>query len=94
MSRVLASVFSDRIGNHDNNLYDGGYYYAELSGRLGNLEDDCPLRISYNGKTVTAYKGDVGSGGRRKPAIDLHINLARALGFPTNDLDYVTIEYL
>ena len=28
---VLASVFSDKIGCRDNNLYDGGYYYAELS---------------------------------------------------------------
>ena len=32
MSRkVLASYFSDKIGNHDNRLDDGGYYYAELS---------------------------------------------------------------
>ena len=91
MTRVLASVFSHRIGNHDNNLYDGGYYYAELSGRLGNLKDDYPLRISYNGRTVTAYKGDIGDGGPRKPAIDLHIKLANALGFPSNGLDYVTI---
>ena len=29
MSRVLASVFNDKIGNRDNNLYDGGLYYAE-----------------------------------------------------------------
>ena len=31
MTRVLASVFKDKIGNRDNDLYDGGYYYAELS---------------------------------------------------------------
>jgi hypothetical protein len=91
MSTVLASVFYDKIGNHDNNLYDGGYYYAELSGRLGNLPNNHPLRITYNGKTVTAYKGDVGRGGPRNPAIDLHIKLANALGFPSNGLDYVTI---
>ena len=91
MSRVLASVFNDRVGNRDNNLYDGGLYYAELSGRLGNLPNGHPLRISYNGRTVTAYKGDVGKGGPRNPAIDLHINLANALGFPSNGLDYVTI---
>jgi hypothetical protein len=90
MSTVLASVFYDKIGNHDNNLYNG-YYYAELSGRLGNLPNNHPLRITYNGKTVTAYKGDVGRGGPRNPAIDLHINLAKALGFPSNGLDYVTI---
>ena len=29
--KVLASYFSDSIGNHDNRLDDGGYYYAELS---------------------------------------------------------------
>ena len=91
MSRVLASVFNDKIGNRDNNLYDGGLYYAELSGRLGNLPNGHALRISYNGRTVTAYKGDVGKGGPRNPAIDLHINLAKALGFPSNGLDYVTI---
>ena len=91
MSNVLASVFNDKIGNHDNNLYDGGYYYAELSGRLGILPNNHPLRITYKGKTVTAYKGDVGRGGPRNPAIDLHINLANALGFPSNGLDYVTI---
>ena len=31
MTQVLASVFSDKTGNRDNDLYDGGYYYAELS---------------------------------------------------------------
>ena len=92
MARVLASVFKDKTGNNDNDLYDGGYYYAELSGRLGNLKNGYPLRISYGGRTVTAYKGDVGRGGPRNPSIDLHINLARALGFPTDDLDYVIIE--
>ena len=91
MSVVLASVFSDRIGNHDNNLYDGGYYYSELSGRLGNLKHNSPLRITYKKTTITAYKGDVGKGGPKNPEIDLHINLAKALGFPSNGLDYVTI---
>ena len=31
MTQVLVSVFNDKIGMRDNNLYDGGYYYAELS---------------------------------------------------------------
>ena len=31
MTRVLASWFDDKIGCRDNNLYDGGMYYAELS---------------------------------------------------------------
>ncbi len=90
MKRVLASVFDDEIGNHDNNLYDGGYYYAELSKRLGDLDDGTPLEITYNGKTVIAYKGDEGKGGRNNPSIDLHIVLANALGFPSDGLDYVT----
>ena len=92
MSRVLASVFDDSTGCRDNNLYDGGYYYAELSNRLGNLPFGHSLRISYNGRSVTATKGDVGRGGPNNPAIDLHINLARALGFPSDGLDYVTIS--
>ena len=29
--KVLASYFSDKTGNHNNRLDDGGYYYAELS---------------------------------------------------------------
>ncbi len=66
-------------------------YYAELSNRLGNKLFGAPLNITYNGKTITAYKGDVGRGGPKNPAIDLHINLARALGF-NNGLDYVTIS--
>ena len=90
MSTVLASVFRDSVCDR-NNFYDGRLYYAELSGRLGNLPYGHPLRISYKGRTVTAYKGDVGRGGPRNPAIDLHINLAKALGFPYG-LDYVTIE--
>ena len=28
---VLATSISDKIGCRDNNFYDGGYYYAELS---------------------------------------------------------------
>lgn len=91
MSKVLASVFNHRTGKYVQNLYDGKLYYAELSGRLGNLPKLHPLRITYNGKTVTAYKGDIGSGGPRNPAIDLHTNLVNALGFPSNGLDYVTI---
>lgn len=92
MSRVLASVFDDSVGSRDNDLYDGGFYYAELSGRLGNLPFGHRLTISYNGRSVIASKADVGKGGPHNPAIDLHINLAKALGFPSDGLDYVTIS--
>ena len=87
---VLASVFSDRRGCYDNNLYDGGMYYAELSvnykkkdfSSLGKLKKGHKLRITYKGKSVIATKADVGAGGPHSPKIDLHINLAKALGFP------------
>lgn len=105
MTEVWASEFSDDEGCYDNDLYDGDYYYAELStnprakkkdldysalGRLGKFH---PLKISYNGESVIAYKGDKGRGGidnGKLRRIDLHTNLARRLGF--NGLDYVTIE--
>ena len=98
-TRILASVFNDRTGCRSNNLYDGGMYYAELSNNpsqrdykaLGGLPFGHKLRITYNWKSVIASKGDVGAGGRNHPKIDLHINLARALGF-NNGLDYVTIQ--
>ena len=99
MTRVLASWFDDKIGCRDNNLYDGGYYYAELSkdytkkdfSALGNLPFGTKLKITYNGRSVIASKGDVGAGGPSHPKIDLHITLAKALRFDLNKgLDYVT----
>ena len=99
--RVLASWFSDKTGYRDNNLNDGGLYYAELSidykkrdfRALGGLPYRQKLRIKYKGRTCIALKGDVGSGGPAHPKIDLHINLAKRLGFDLKKgLDYVTIE--
>ena len=101
MTEVLASYFTDKIGMRDNDLYDGGYYYAELSKdyqkkdfkALGGLKFGHKLKITYKGKSIIASKADVGAGGRNNPKIDLHINLAKALGFDLNKgLDYVTIE--
>jgi len=90
-ANVVASCFTDRIGNRDNNLYDGGLYYAELSrnyrarrldfSALGGLPNGHRLRISYGGRSIYATKGDVGAGGPNNPKIDLHINAAKALGF-------------
>jgi hypothetical protein len=64
MSWVLASGFDDEIGCKDNDLY-AGYYYAELNyGKsLGNLPFGTKLRITYNGKSIIASKGDIGNGG-------------------------------
>ena len=99
MTRVLASVFSDRVGMRDNNLFDGGLYYAELSKdytkkdfkALGGLPFGQKLRITYKGKTCIATKADVGAGGPNHPKIDLHKTLADKLGFPYG-LDYVPYE--
>ena len=104
MSRglVLATYFKDRIGCQDNDLYDGGYYYAELSNdpyskpldfsALGHLRFGHKMRITYKGKTLTASKGDVGAGGPSHPKIDLHYTLAKALNFVNAGKDYVYIE--
>ena len=102
MSRkVKASFFSDRIGAYDNNLFDGGLYYAELSkdykrkdfSALGKLSPYHKLKITYKGKSEIAKKGDVGAGGPNHPAIDLHIVLANKLGFDKEKgIDTVTIE--
>ena len=104
MSRglVLATYFKDRIGCQDNDLYDGGYYYAELSNdpyskpldfsALGHLRFGHKLKITYKGKTLTASKGDVGAGGPSHPKIDLHYTLAKALNFISAGKDYVYIE--
>ena len=96
---VLASYFSDKTGCKDNDLYDGGLYYAELSldpakkdfRALGGLPFGQKLKITYKGKSVIATKGDVGAGGPHHPKIDIHENLAKALGFEYG-LDYVQIE--
>ena len=102
MTKVWASYFSDEIGCRDNNLYDGGYYYAELSkdpfhrpydySALGKLPFGQKLKVTYKGKTLTASKGDVGAGGPSYPKIDLHYTLAKALNFISAGLDYVYIE--
>jgi len=87
----------------DNNLYDG-YYYAELSNNyknkdfsaLGNLSYGYKLRITYNGKSVVAAKGDVGAGGPSNPKIDIHIHTLQALGNYNCDsfLTNVQIDFL
>ena len=99
--KVLASYFSDSTGNRNNNLNDGGYYYAELSNNpakkdfkaLGGLKNGHRLKITYKGKSLIATKGDVGAGGPNHPKIDLHITLAKALGFDfKKGIDEVEIE--
>ena len=83
--KVLASYFSDSMGNHNIRLDDGWYYYTELSNdpekkdfkALGVLKNDHALKITYKGKTLIATKGDVGADGPKHPKIDFHIKLAK-----------------
>lgn len=104
---VLASGFDDKKGSYENNLYDGGYYYAELSTNpldergwrfkaLGELPKYYKLKITYNGKSIIAKKGDKGRGGPSYPKIDIHKTALAALGVnnPNNFLKNVEIEYL
>ena len=97
---VLASWFDDKIGYKNNNLYDGGLYYAELSKdykkkdfSFGTLPYGQKLKITYKGKSCIASKRDEKPFSPSRPKISLHINLAKALGFDLNkELDYVTIQ--
>eukprot|EP00827_Trimyema_finlayi_P001711 TRINITY_DN173_c0_g1_i5.p1 TRINITY_DN173_c0_g1~~TRINITY_DN173_c0_g1_i5.p1 ORF type:complete len:165 (-),score=79.17 TRINITY_DN173_c0_g1_i5:106-600(-) len=97
---VLATYFTDSMGYRDNNLYDGNYWYAELSidytkkdfKALGNLPYKHKLRITYNGKSIIAMKGDVGAGGPNHPKIDLHKVASDALGFTRVGMANVIIE--
>ena len=93
MTKVRATTFSDRIGYKGDKLYNG-YYYSELStnpeadekdldyAALGNHPYKYKIKITYGGKSVIAYKGDIGRGGvSYRPQIDLHKKVAEALGF-------------
>ena len=98
--KVLATYFTGAKGYRGDNLNNGGYWYAELSknpsardfSALGGLAHLHKLRVTYKGKNAVARKGDVGAGGPNHPKIDLHITLAKYLGFTSAGLDYVTIE--
>jgi hypothetical protein len=78
--KSISISFYDKIGNRDNNLYDGGLYYAELSNdpkkkdfkALGGLKNGQKLKITYNRISVIASKGDVVAGGQNFPKIDFH----------------------
>ena len=102
VEKVLATYFEDKIGMRDNDLYDGGMYYAELSNdpkkkdfkALGGLKNGHKLKITYNGVSVIASKGDVGAGGPKHPKIDLHINLAKALVITKEKILKLLVVYL
>ena len=100
MSRkVLATCYNNKIGIGGKTCE--GFCYSELSNdykkkdfsALGNLPLGKKLKITYKGKSCVAIKTDVGAGGPEHAKIDLHINLARKIGFDMNKgYDYVTIQ--
>ena len=102
--KVKASYFDGRTGCYGDNLYDGKYYYAEVSKlskdytkkyscALGCLPKHQKLKITYKGKSVVAIKGDQIIGGENDAVIYIHIVLAKKLGFDLNKgIDTVIIE--
>jgi len=101
---VAATDFTDAHGYKGDDLNDGTMSYAELGGHsettstlLGGLPYMQPLTVTYNGKSVVAYKRDIGFGQGAKELdghryrIDLHTEVARALGFNGEGLVQITL---
>jgi hypothetical protein len=96
---VVGATMFDGAPGSCGTLGDGRPQYAELGqaganagmggllGPLFGLHGPLPcgyaLDVEYNGKVVTAYKGDIGSGqlGESHFKIDMHTGLYQALGF-------------
>ena len=85
-----ALCFDSKIGSSNIDLFDGNYWYAELSldyrkkdfKALGGLPYKHKLKFTYKGKSKIGMKGDVGAGGPGHEKVALHINLAKALNYP------------
>lgn len=101
---VGATDFTDAQGYKGDDLNDGVMSYAELGGQsettstlLGGLPYMQALTITYRGRSVVAYKRDIGYGQGNKELdghryrIDLHTEVARALGFPGEGLVQITL---
>jgi hypothetical protein len=101
---VAATDFTDPVGYKGDDLDDGVMSYAELGGHsettstlLGGLPYMQPLTITYQGHSVVAYKRDIGYGQGTKELdghryrIDLHTEVADALGFPGEGLVQITM---
>jgi hypothetical protein len=101
---VSATDFTDSRGYKGDDLNDGVMSYAELGGTsettatlLGGLPYMQPLTITYQGRSVVAYKRDIGYGQGNKRLdghryrIDLHTEVAQALGFPGEGLVQITM---
>jgi hypothetical protein len=101
---VAATEFTDARGYKGDDLNDGAMSYAELGGTteqtanlLGGLPYMQPLTITYAGHSVVASKRDIGYGQGVKELdghryrIDLHSEVARALGFSGEGLVQITL---
>jgi len=101
---VAATDFTDSHGYKGDDLTDGVMSYAELGGHsettstlLGGLPYMQALTVTYRGRSVVAYKRDIGYGQGSKELdghryrIDLHTELAKALGFPGEGLVQITL---
>ena len=101
---VAATDFTDAHGYKGDDLNDGVMSYAELGGHsettatlLGGLPYMQPLTITYRGRSVVAYKRDIGYGQGNKELdghryrIDLHTEVANALGFRGEGLVQITL---
>jgi hypothetical protein len=78
MAEYAACTFSDVKGYKGDILYNKILYYSELNNGLGNLPYKAKLRVTYNGRSVYAYKAHFAAG-QDDSAIALHYNLAKAL---------------
>ena len=63
-------------------------YTKCITENLCVLDNEYLFRIPFNEKTVTAFKGDI-TRRPKKPAIDLYINLAKILEFPSDGFDFI-----
>ncbi|MDP9151146.1 MAG: hypothetical protein M3O36_14550, partial [Myxococcota bacterium] len=88
---------SGHTGYRGDDLDTGPLAYAELGmgHNLGGLPHGAPMVITYKGRSVVAYKLDIGAGGGsvqgKRRDIDLYYRTAAAIGFP-NGTDLVQIR--
>lgn len=82
-----ASVFTDSVGTHDNNLWaKNAIAELNMGTAMGNLPFGAKLRLHSESthRTVTAWKLDIGAGGGSvfgyMRAVDIHCRTLRALG--------------
>ena len=89
---ILASYYDDKIGYKGDDLYDGHYWYGELSKCLGGLPYRHKLKITYKGSSAIGMKGDEGKAAPNRPKLDIHHTFAKQIKFPSYSIAKVTIK--